>query len=359
DTHNMEGWYANNTGNVGGNMTRWIKYDDDLNTNQPRPAIALGSNGIVHISWVETVSSITDIYYKNSTHGFSTHNPIRITYQSNLIDSQDIAVDTSGTIWIAFINNSGVYVAHGNGFGTFTTDLILNASNVSNVRVDAHQFLHLVFQSGTGNSTDIYYTRSTATGFTSLQRITPVDMNFACINPAIAVDNNEIPYIVFEYFDMTTTNSYEIYYSRNFEHPYKITSTTADEYHPDIDITSDYAVVVVYEKDIGGGNENIFCKVQKLCENFQQMFYEEAQLTTNQFSDNYPRVAVDNQNRIHVIWEGHTGPSGNNINLFYNCGTPVVTTTTTRIPGFTMPLLLGVLTTILLISNRNRKKLVK
>ena len=353
DTSNLETWYANNLGNQYGNITHTEVVDNDVTQNFEGAAIAIDENDVVHMVWLEDFG-IPELYYMNNSGGAFNVIPILINVGPLMVDNfPDIAIDNLGTIWIVFNNNTGVYVTYIQNSVLGTIVKIPNTSNLSeNPRIAANVYPHIVFANGTGSQKEIYYSKRIIT-FSTPINVTG-DTSFECSMPDIFVDSSEIPYIVYQYDwpNGVCSNTSEIFYSSNLETPYYITYDVYNHTNPSIAVTSQGSVLVVYETDIGGGNENIHLKIKNSGENFQLMLNIYRTLTINPFSDLYPRIGIDAADNIHVVWRGYDGSTWN---IFYNRGIQP-TITTPPIPGFTIPLIFMATTVVILLSYKKYKK---
>jgi hypothetical protein len=350
DTSNIETYYADNEGNINGNITSSVKIDDDIYYNY-ECAIAVDSNGNSHIIWEQHNGMTTMLYYTNNIGG-SFMTPITVDYGAT--DTPDIAIDNAGTVWMVYNNLSGVWVRYYSSSLSPVIKIPGTVGTENNSRISANVYPHVVFDRGSGSGREIYYSKRIV-GFSTAINITG-DTSFECLRPDIFVDNSEIPYIVFQYNwpDYVESQSYEIFYSYNLQTAYSITYDSLNQTWPNIAVTNEGSVCVVYHTlyptlDPLNPNEDIHLKIQNPGENFQTMYSNYINITTNPFSDYNPRISVDNVNNIHVVWYGYDGST---FNIFYNRGIKV-TTTTTPIPGFLTPFIIGTL--VLLICYKKYK----
>jgi len=342
DGSNDETWYATNKNNAFGNITNYQKIDDDIYTNFRHAAIALDANGYAHIIWTENVGT-THIFYTTNIGGFLGTNVVQIS-STNKDPFGDIAIDNSGNVWIVFANLTGVFVVDNIG-GAFNTPVQIIGTNGDelNPHIAANAYPHIVFEDGSGASKEIYYSKNIGAGWIAPIQVSPTGSSFECTEPTIAVDSSERPYIAYVY-DWTITESYsfEIFYSFNLQTAYHITYDSYNESSPSIAVTSQGIVQIAFEKDIGGGNENIFLV------NSTDGFQAQKQLTSNPYSDLDPKISIDGTDAIHVIWYGYDGSVWC---IYYNYGT---LSKAEQIPGFQS---LFLLSTILGIIVLFRKKL--
>ncbi|MHA1269399.1 MAG: hypothetical protein ACTSPY_06380 [Candidatus Helarchaeota archaeon] len=315
-------------------------------------AIALDSTGLVHIIWIEYNGSTSILYHIDNAGGsFSIGN--RDTIDSGNIKTCDIAIDRNNKVWIVYKNTTGIFVCNdGTSFSSSIEKIQGTDGNSGNPKIDAYTYPHVVFENGTGSLKEIFYTKNTGPSFSAPYQVSETSTSFECMTPDIAVDINEVPHIVYVYDWKLVTGSYELFYSYNTAVPYHITNNTQNETHPAIDIAyptigAQGTVCIVYEKDIGGGNENIFIKIKGPTQNFQtDLLNVETQITSNPFSDLCPKIAIDSNNNIHVVWYGYENTFGT-FQVMYNYGLYSAGTTASQIPSFSLPLIIvGVLLVI-------------
>ncbi|MBD3227323.1 MAG: hypothetical protein GF329_03970 [Candidatus Lokiarchaeota archaeon] len=352
DTSNRETYYGNNEGNVYGNTTSTEIIDNDIYSNY-EGSIAVDSSGNAHIVWRQHDGMTVRLYYTNNIGG-SFMSPI--TVDSIPDGTPDIAIDNSGKVWIVYRNGSGVYVRSYTNSLSSAEKIPNTFGTEENPSIAANVYPHIVFDNGTGSEKEIYYSKRIGS-FSPASNISDINpggpTHFECLDPDIFVDSSEIPYIVYQYNwpDDVGSNTSEIFFSFNLQLPYYITWDEYNQTSPEIAVTSGGSVCVVYLTlyPPADYNEDVHLKIRNPGENFQNMFSNYTALTTNPYSDLDPRISVDSNDNIHVVWYGYDGAIWN---VFYNRG--LEPTTTPPIPAFTAPIILG--TIVLLVWYKKYKK---
>ncbi|MHA1232554.1 MAG: hypothetical protein ACTSPQ_18135 [Candidatus Helarchaeota archaeon] len=333
DSHNIETWYADNVGNKFGNITKYMKPDDDIYQNYYGCRIAVDSNGNSHLIWEESASGKTYLYYKRYVDGAWSSPPITIAYGS--LDYPDIAVSKADYVWVVFNNLSGIYAVWVSPTNLVYYKIPNTDGTEHHPRIACYNYPHIVYDKGSGSTREIYYTKKQSVGGFSNPIMITTNTSFECSRPDIAVDSSETPHIVYQY-DWTgaVSGSFEIFYIPDINnaslHEY-ITYDTFNQTKPSIAVGSSGVIFVAYENDTGGGNENIYLKIKTSLDTWQTILNNSYVLTTNVFSDLCPMVDVDPDNNVHIIWYGYDGST---FNVFYNRGIYTPPTTVSPIPGF-------------------------
>ena len=124
-------------------------------------------------------------------------------------------------------------------------------------------------------------------------------------NPAMATSLSDIIHIV--WLDFTPGN-YEIYYKRGtyqgviWESNKRLTWSFEHSYHPAIAIDSSNHIHVVWFEGILGGDEIYY----KRSTNGGVTWGSSKRLTWNSSDSEFPKIAVDSSNNIHVVWYSDT-----------------------------------------------------
>ena len=183
------------------------------------PAIAVhpANSNKIYIVWDNNADN--QIYLRNSSDSGSTWEPARaITTSADAKENPDISVDSSGNIYVVYkrttgglIHNHDIYfVRSTNGGVSFSSEILVDDDSSVALRrpaiaVTDNAALHVVYDYGTGTSSDTLYKNSTDQGSTwsARQRIGD-STTVAQRNIEIADYNNNV-YAVFE--DLSSTTS--------------------------------------------------------------------------------------------------------------------------------------------------------
>ena len=220
--------------------------------------IAIDSNDVIHViynAYNGTLFSPFNISYINTSTGwFGT--PINV--YSNIFPSWDLAlaVDSNGKVHLAwkmdFLLFSNIYYTN-NTQGSFGPPVDISADDSVNdskpaIAMDSQDYAHVTWVKG-NNPSEIYYTRynSSDGNFTIPINITgtPTWME---TNPSICVDSNDVIHIAYE---GTTATDSEIYYLKksgdSFNSPINLTKNSYDDFNTSITVDSSNNIHLVWE----------------------------------------------------------------------------------------------------------------
>jgi hypothetical protein len=328
------------------------------------PAIALGSNNYIHVVWEDTAPGNTEIFYKKSTNGGVTWTSKRLTWNSGFSLAPVIALDSNDHIYVVWWDGSP-----GNGelFMKKSTDggakwasqrLTQNSgdSKYPYIAIDSNDYVHLVWEDYSSGGFEIYHKKSTDGGATwSTKRLTFNTGNSQ--DSAIAVDS--IGHIHVVWWDDSTYFN-EIYYKKSTDggttwSTQQLTDNGAYSYYPKIALDSNNHIYVTWHDDASGNNEVYMKKstnggatwtTKRLTWNSgfsgvatpaidsndhihvgwsdsspgnNEIYYKKStdggatwakqRLTWNSGVSTYPDVAIDSNNKIHLVWMDGQPPS--------------------------------------------------
>ena len=238
---------------------------DDSGTNtsmQYYASIAVDNQGIIHIAWadwrndadeehvigggIDGVNDV-DIYYTNSTDNgmtFGTSVKVNSGDGTSWQWVPDIAVDNGGKIHVVWedwrddadgeyipftggidgVNDSSIYYAQSlDGGQTFSSplriddDTQLSVQGVPRIDIDGNENIHVIWidvRETIGG--DIYYTNSTDGGITFSKNKKVNDVSKGSDDPSLAVDDNNVIYVVWVDERNDTTKS-DIFFSKSID----------------------------------------------------------------------------------------------------------------------------------------------
>jgi hypothetical protein len=102
---NFEIYYTRSTDGGGTwNSAKRLTWNSGDSTH---PAIALGSNDHLHVTWMDDTPVNLEIFYKKSTNGGTNWTTKRLTYSSGYSFFPDIAINMNNHIYIAYEDDTG------------------------------------------------------------------------------------------------------------------------------------------------------------------------------------------------------------------------------------------------------------
>jgi len=183
------------------------------------PALAADSNQNVRAVWYCWMTDNYEVFYKHSTNGGSTWSPARrLTWNSGSSCYPDIAVDSDGVIHVVWMDktpgNNEIYHARSSDGGSTWSDAkrVTWAGGecfVPAMAIDASNEVHVVWYNVTADDYQLYYKKSTDKGltWTSAQKLTWG--SGTSLDPAMAIDSAGTLHVVWR---NAAAGNFEIYY---------------------------------------------------------------------------------------------------------------------------------------------------
>jgi hypothetical protein len=233
------------------------------------PAIGIESNNTIHLVWSDDTPGNEEIYYKRSTDGGITWSASkRLTWDYSYSYEAAIAIDSSNTIHAVWRNSSSpnaiYYERSADGGATWGSIKRLTWSSVGSISpaiaIDSSNSIHIVWMDYAPGYPQIYYKKSTDGGasWSAAQRLNWTSSS--SYYPAIAIDLTNTIHVVWQ--DYPSGNQ-EIYYKRStdggtiWSAVKRLTWTSGQSYYPAIAIDSGSTIHVVWS-DNTPGNEEIY-----------------------------------------------------------------------------------------------------
>ncbi|MGC8959182.1 MAG: hypothetical protein ACP5OO_05270, partial [Chloroflexia bacterium] len=226
------------------------------NPGYTKPAIALGSDGTVHLVWAGGGGPPYDIYYAYKPVGGSWSTPVNISNMAGNTVYPTIALDSQGTIWVAWQTSLS------------ETD------------------------------TAIYARAKPASGdWGTIYLVSPSNKNDQ--NPSLAIGKGDVPHLVWRNDDYSP--NWEILYSKfeggSWTSPLNLSSNSTDSYFPRIAADSAGNVFVVWEDNIDGGE--VFQTVFRRWDGSQWLPYK--RVSYSPVKALWPALHADGCN-LYAVW---------------------------------------------------------
>jgi hypothetical protein len=240
-----------------------------------QPCIRADSNNRLYVVFHDYTSGNAEVYFKKSTDGGSTWMAMkRLTWNSGASVFPTMAVDSNDNIRLTWIDttsgNSEIYYRHSLDKGSTWSAVkrLTWNSGISTrpfVITDPSNAIHIFWDDDTPGRREIYYKKSSDGGlnWSGLKRLTWTTGHSQEANAAIGPGTNHL-YLVWHDF----TNNSEIYFKESTNGgstwlPLKrITWNAGLTFHPNVAVDSNQYVHLVYD-DRGPGNYEIFYRNRK------------------------------------------------------------------------------------------------
>jgi hypothetical protein len=283
------------------------------------PAIAIDSNDHIHLVWDDNSSGYYEIYYKKSTDGGANWTFKRLTWNFAYSYDPAIAIDSNGHIHLVWYdydsgNKDVSYKKSTDGGATWTTKRLTwnSGSWYPAIAVGSNNHIHVVWNDSTPGNEEIYYKKSTDGGTTwTTKRLTSNSGDSEY--PDITVDSSNHIHVV--WFDNTPGNA-EIYYSQSTDggttwSQKRLTWNIGDSEYPAITADSNSYIHVIWEDELA--TDEIFYKRSTN----GGASWTTKRLTWNTGLSQFPDIVTDSLNNIHVVWGDS---SSGNFEIFYKKG---------------------------------------
>ncbi len=313
------------------------------------PSLAVDSAGNVHIAWEDWSGTDPDIFYKRweaSTSSWFTTEVVS-TESTDISTNPSLAVDTLGNIHIAWEDWTFNYAGSGGDTDIFykrwdaftsswTTTEVVSTESTSTSRfptlaVDTEENVHIAWfdetdYAGSGIDTDIFYKRwEASTSLWTTTEVVSTESASTSTNPSLTTDTSNDVHIAWS--DATGTD-WDIFYKRwdAFTSSWittEVVSTESTGYSTNPSLATDTAGDVhIAWKDYtdyagSGTDHDIFYKCWYA--STSSWTTTEVVSTESTADSQYPSLAIDSANNIHVAWFDPTDyiGAGTDDDIFY------------------------------------------
>jgi len=263
----------------------------------------------------------------------------RLTWNSGISECPAVAVDTAGTIYVVWHDNtSGNYEIYYkksiNGGATWTANQkITSTSGTSKnpaIAIDTGGNIHVVWQDSTPGNAEIYYKKSTTGGatWTANKRLTYTTGYSG--SPAIAVNSSGHLHL---FWHDNTPGNYEIYYKKSvnggdtWAANLRLTFSAGVSEAPAFAVDSSDYLHLAWQDDTPGNTEIYY----KSSTNGGAAWTANQRLTSTAGSSLVPAIAADTTGHLYVAWYDDT--TGNK-EIYYKKGSTVSTTPITAYSSY-------------------------
>ena len=287
------------------------------------PAIALGSNDYIHVVWQDKTPGNNEIFYKKSTSGGTTWTSKRLTWNSGYSLGPVIALDSNNHIYVVWWDGSPgnaelLMKKSTDGGATWVSQrLTWNSgdSKIPFITVDSNDYVHIVWEDYSSGGYEIYHRKSTNGGATwSTKRLTFNTGNSQ--DSAIAVDS--IGHIHVVWWDDSTYHQ-EIYYKKSTDggtswSTQQLTDNSAYSYFPRIAVDANNHIYITWHDTVSGNSEVYMKKSTN-----GGATWTNKRLTWNSGFSGLATPVTDSNDHIHIGWSD--SPPASNPEIYYRKST--------------------------------------
>jgi len=180
-------------------------------------------------------------------------------------------------------------------------------SEFPSIAADSSTAIYVVWQDITPGNREIFFKRSTDSGtsWSALIRLTWTYHDSKC--PSIETDSGKGVHVVWS--DLHNSKDYEIYYKKStnggtsWSALTRLTWNTGDSEYPSIAADSGNIIHIVWQDNTWGGQQEICYKSNT---DGGTEWSAIRRLTWNTGNSECPSIAVDSGDKIHVVWQDNT-----------------------------------------------------
>ena len=279
------------------------------------PDIVDSSLWTLHLVWQESISGNTEIFYKNSTDAGSNWSTVnRLTWTGGGSMNPVIASDSSGNLHLVWRENRlGKMQLHyknsadGGASWSKVKRLMWSQGNAyaPRISVDKSDHIHIVWEDDTSASSEIYYKKSTDSGSNwSISKRITWNINDSQL-PDIVIDSNSVIHIVYQQFSSPNYISYKKSTDGGLTWgPITRMNWSNPAYSPVIAVDNNDVLYVMWHESISGNDEILY----KSSSDNGISWSSRVRLTWTGTDSQYCEAAVDNSDIVWILWED--GPFG-------------------------------------------------
>lgn len=279
------------------------------------PAVAVDTNGSVHLVWSDYTPGNPEIYYKKSGDGGATWGPNkRLTWTSGDSFAPIVGVDSGGAVHVVWHdnapgNNEIYYRQSPDGGSTWGPNKGLTWTNSESVfpalATDTSSSISIAWSDDTPGNTEIYYRQSPDGGATWSAAKRLCWTSGTSQTPALATGSGQT--ILIAWIDDTLGNP-EVYFRKSSDGGaawaavQKLSSTSGKSYSPALAVNSLNAVHLLWEDDTPGNYELHYRRSPD-----GGATWNAVQRLTWTSGDSFASAAaIDTSNGAHIVWSDYT-----------------------------------------------------
>jgi hypothetical protein len=302
---------------------------DNLSSNpgeSEEPAIAIDSNGVIHVVWGDDTPGNIEIYHKSSTDGGTTWTGAnRLTWNPGSSRDPAIAIDSFDNVHVVWQDyTTGDYEIYykksTNGGSTWlaTKRLTWNSSQSTDpaIAIDSSNNIHVVFDDDMFLKNEIFYKKSTNGGATWITERISWNSGYSYA-ATVATDSSDNIYIVWYDFS-ATPGSAEIFFKKSADGGAtwtfrRLTWNPGGSGTPVV-MVDPLDVIHVFWMDSSPGEFEIFHKKSSN----GGTSWTTNRVTWNPGKSWHPDIDIDAWGNLHLVWKDDTP---GNLDIYYKMST--------------------------------------
>jgi hypothetical protein len=291
--------------------------------NSSFPAIFIDSSDNIHVVWHDESPGNFEIYYRKSTNGgTSWASAKRLTNNSGSSQNPDIAVDSSGNIFVVYNNyipaQIEIYLKKSTNGGTSWTSkrLTWNLDNSRrpDIAIDSNDNIFVVWDDKSPSNTQLLFKKSTNSGTSWTSRQLTWNDNLT-YSPDMIVDANDNIHVAWEDYPGAPEIFYKksVYSGSSWSATKRLTWVDPPCFYPNIASDKDSRLHVAYSSGYYP-NYDIFYK--RSTDNGGT--WTTKRLIWIPGTSDKPAIAVAPNNNIYVVWQDE---KPGNMEIYFKKGT--------------------------------------
>jgi len=274
--------------------------------------LARSSDGALHCVWEDKRGDYYQIYYAKSTDGGENWTETAITSESYNQYSPSIAIDSNNYIHITWAGSySGTsysqirHIKYTTSWGNIENLTNENYSQYNpSIAIDSNNCIHITWcgaYSGV-STTQIRYIKYDGSAWGNIVNLTS-DGNYSQLYPSIAIDSNNYIHITW-YGKHSGSTSYNqiryIKYTTSWGDVVNLTDESYNQFVSSIAIDSNNCIYIVWFGAHSGSTSRDQIRYRKYTTSWSDI----ENLTSGDYDQSYPSIAIDSNNYIHITWYG-------------------------------------------------------
>lgn len=284
-------------------------------SNSRSPKVVVNSQGTTHVTWHEYADGKFRIFYSQKPKGGTWSEPYNVTSRREASTYPGLAVDNQGTVHLVWEEDTlkedtelyytDIYYASRNPDGTWSEAVSVSHNDgdsaYPSIAVDSQDNLHVVWEDNTLGIHQIFYATQPKGGTWS----EPVNISNTTVDsedpiyPVMVMDSRDTIHVAWH--DISIGNWEILYVSKPkdapWSQPMNLSRNISNSGVPALAVDRNDNLYLVWNDD-SPGNFDIFY----LSKTRDGTWGKVINISETSSKSGDPSIAVDNVNRVHVVW---------------------------------------------------------